>query len=298
MNKSDIKDMTAKDISKSEEAQTYLTEQTQSLPEDATWAQRKWHVLNPDEDIDFGKMQWTGRGYKELPVEEQVTHSSSKEEVVYAEETEEVAEVVTDSTPSVPSPAFFSEVKEYVSRFAECVYSGTTMTITRNNISAVITSVPMQSALLITEADWAAKPNLCKDLINKSVGVRKGKVNAETLTVRTLPVNVYKAFFSKSCRNIVMPARIAMGIYQDNDLLSAMSFDVVDQTQDSWEIVNYADKIDTNPDGSYKRALNYFKATYFPKKVRVLLDPFKDNIKLWTSLGFQRTNTEYYTWEK
>lgn len=309
---SKIKKATAKAIAADEEMQQYLLDKTAFLPESATWARRKWHVVNEVDNAptcskcQSAEAKWTGRGYDD---------ECQLAECEAVEPTELTLESLLEFDVKVPPRkskiASKKPLEKKIRRVEIIAPEDTTLAriagfikrltneepkVTKRYVeykSKKISDLPMKGALLITEAEWKANESLARDLIQRHIGAMPTPP-IDLFTTGSLQPSAQRNFFN-SATFVPHTCRVAIGAFSNAVVVSGIGLNLIEDNH--WEIIQSANRVGKLTPGAFARCFGYFVSTFRPEQVSMRLDEHKNDPTIWTDIGFVKQDS-IYVWKK
>lgn len=112
----------------------------------------------------------------------------------------------------------------------------------------------------IFEDEWNNHKDICKSIIASSLGVYSRKVHARKCTVRDCNLEESKDFLENNHLQGYSSSSIRLGLFYENELVSILTFAKPRFSKEyDWEIVRFANKLNTSVPGSFSKLLKYFK---------------------------------------
>lgn len=141
------------------------------------------------------------------------------------------------------------------------------------------------------------REDVVKSIIKSNLGVND-RVFARKCHIKELSPKVYKDFCDKNHLQGNGLAKIKIGLFLEDELLSVMSFATSRYSKDcEYEMVRYCNKLNTNIIGGASKMFKYFINTYSPKSVVTYSDARISTGKLYHKLGFtysHHANPNYF----
>jgi hypothetical protein len=107
---------------------------------------------------------------------------------------------------------------------------------------------------------WNSKQDICKSIINNFIGTNK-KIYARKCEIKVVSFQDYSIFMNNNHMHGVATASIRYGLYFDDILVSCIGFGRSRYSKKhSWELIRYANILNTNVVGGFSRLLNHFKS--------------------------------------
>lgn len=106
---------------------------------------------------------------------------------------------------------------------------------------------------------WNFKQNICKSIINNFIGINK-KIYARKCEIKDISFQDYSIFMNTNHMHGEATASVRFGLYFDNILVSCIGFGRSRYSKKySWELIRYANILNTNVVGGFSRLLNHFR---------------------------------------
>lgn len=116
--------------------------------------------------------------------------------------------------------------------------------------------------LHIFENEWIDKPDIWKSVISNKLGLSASRINARDCDVREIPAP-YNFFSVNHLQGTMPSAKVSVGLFFDEELVSAMSFgkprysDVAD-----WELLRFCNKLGCSVPGAASKMLKHFRKNH------------------------------------
>lgn len=127
--------------------------------------------------------------------------------------------------------------------------------------------------LTIWEDDWKNKQELVKSMIKNKLGLSTTKIYARNCVIKNVTSKDNKKFCDLNHIQGAVAAKIKVGLYYDNELVSLMTFgnkrNVLGQksSEGEYELLRFCSKMNTNVIGGASKLFKYFIRTYNPYKI-------------------------------
>ena len=146
--------------------------------------------------------------------------------------------------------------------------------------------------LHIFEDEWNTKKDIVKSILKNRIGINLDKIYARKCDLREVPSKESKLFLDRCHIQGNVNALIRIGLYFKNELVSIMTFSkgriIMSGKKDEWELLRFANKLNTNVIGAASKLLNYFNKKYKPLKIISYSDIRLFNGKLYEKIGFKK----------
>lgn len=144
----------------------------------------------------------------------------------------------------------------------------------------------------IFEDEWVKKQEIVKSIIRSRLNLINEKIYARKCVVKELNPNISKQFLNENHIQGNVPAKIKLGLYHNDELVSVMTFGGLrkalggNKNDGDFEMLRFCNKINTIVIGGASKLLNYFLSKYTINKIITYADRRYFNGKLYYQLGF------------
>lgn len=144
----------------------------------------------------------------------------------------------------------------------------------------------------IFEDEWMFKKDIIKSIIKSKLGLIENKIYARKCDIREIDNDEYREFINKNHIQGYVNSNIKLGLYYDNELVCLSTFDynrkVVGgkKLENNYELIRFANKLNTNVIGGFSKLLKYFIKTYNPLKIITYADRRYFDGKTYLNSGF------------
>ena len=155
----------------------------------------------------------------------------------------------------------------------------------------------------IYEDDWEFKQDIIKSRILNLLG-KSNKIMARKCEIKELTDNkLIRKFLDNNHLQGFVGSQIKIGLFYKNELISLMTFGSLRKSlgtkslKDSYEMLRFCNKLNTNVIGGASRLFKYFINNYNPVKVISYADRSWSTGELYEKLGFNlihKTKPNYY----
>ena len=143
----------------------------------------------------------------------------------------------------------------------------------------------------IFEDEWLEKENIVKSNILNILEVYENKILSDNCVVKNVSPQQAKYFLNNNYIKGECRAKIHLGLYYNNELISLMSFSKLKILKgDVWKLVCYCNKINTSILNGANKLLQYFIKKELPSKIITYVDKRWSNGKEYIEMGFTYTN--------
>lgn len=145
----------------------------------------------------------------------------------------------------------------------------------------------------IWEDDWNIKREICKSFILNKLFL-SNKIGARKTKIQSVGYMESKSFLEENHLQGDVKSSIRIGLYQDDELLSLMTFSKLrlpiksnnKVLKNTWELTRFCNKINTSIVGGASKMLKYFINTHKPYEIQTYSDNLISNGDLYERLGF------------
>ena len=144
----------------------------------------------------------------------------------------------------------------------------------------------------IFEDEWLHQPDVVKSRLKNILGITGKKVFARKCSVKEISFNEERDFLSKKHLQGHSKSSVKLGLFHNSELLSVMTFSKpnISKGQKSepgfWELLRFANDIDTTVIGGASKLLQHFITIYSPSKIISFADKRWSQGNLYSKLGF------------
>ena len=139
--------------------------------------------------------------------------------------------------------------------------------------------------LHIWEHEWLNYSDILKSIISKELN-KFNYIDSQLLTIKHTSNHEEEFFLKETHLEGYEPSNMAVGLYQNADLLSLISFSQTDITN-SWKIVRYATKLNININNGYNKIFSHFIKTINPDSIIASTQKHISDGKVLSDLGFK-----------
>lgn len=151
--------------------------------------------------------------------------------------------------------------------------------------------------ITIWEDDWVIKKEICKSFLLNKLNKTKTKIFARKCTLKEVAYNETKIFLDNNHLQGNCISSIRFGLYYNNELVSLMTFGKLRlplsgrNEINSYELIRFANKINTSVVGGASKLLSFFVKNNNPKTIISYSDNLISNGNLYEKLGFEYVHT-------
>lgn len=152
--------------------------------------------------------------------------------------------------------------------------------------------------------EWTHKSDIIKSMIRNFLSKNSDKIYARNTVVMEVPNKDCKKFLDENHRQGYTNSAIRLGLYQEDELVSLMTFNKKRYTigpelsDNSYELVRFCSKLDTSVVGGADKLFKYFTRNYNPDSIISFSDRAHTRGNLYEKLGFNeiRRSDPGYVW--
>jgi len=155
----------------------------------------------------------------------------------------------------------------------------------------------------IWEDDWLYKKEIVKSIILSKLN-KTNIIYARKCKIKEIKNDLYRHFLDKNHLQGYINAKIKIGLFYNNELVSLMSFGNYRVSmgkkitnKNEYELLRFCNKLNTNIIGGASKIFKYFVDTYKPKEIITYADRSWSQGDLYKTLGFKfisKTQPNYY----
>ncbi len=154
----------------------------------------------------------------------------------------------------------------------------------------------------IFENEWILKQDIWKSILANALGKNIRRIYARICEVKEISNEEAQDFLTENHLQGYIPAKIHLGLFLDNELVSLMSFGKSRFNKNyEWELYRFCNKLSTSVIGGFSKLFKYFVETYAPKNVVSYVDRRYGKGGVYEKAGFEligKTKPDYYYFEK
>jgi len=145
--------------------------------------------------------------------------------------------------------------------------------------------------LQIFSSEWEQKPETVISIIKSKMGIFDKRIYARQTTVREVSHNDYMVFTDTYHLQGSSIAKIRLGLYHGDELVSIMSFSKSRfSKKHEWEMIRYCNKFGHQIVGGASKLFTYFIKNYNPSSIVTYADARHSFGTIYTTLGFDFVN--------
>lgn len=154
----------------------------------------------------------------------------------------------------------------------------------------------------IWEDDWRDKRSIIESRIENLIGTSK-RIWARDCKIQLISNSEYRDFVEKNHLQGFTIAKIRLGLFYKNELVSIMSFGRLrislgyKKDANGWELLRFVNKVGLSVVGGASKLFSYFIKNWNPEKIISYADRSWSSGNLYNRLGFKyigKTNPNYY----
>jgi hypothetical protein len=125
----------------------------------------------------------------------------------------------------------------------------------------------------IFEDEWVYKQDIVKSRILNLLNLTPTKIHARKCKIKIIDNKIKNRFLISNHIQGEDKSKIKLGLYHDDELVSVITFSKLRKvtgnknTEGSYELLRFCNKLNTNVIGGFSKLLNYFIKNYFPKLI-------------------------------
>lgn len=152
--------------------------------------------------------------------------------------------------------------------------------------------------------EWEYKQDVIKSMLRNLLGLNSEIIHARKTQIQPISDTMCFDFLEHNHRQGGIHAKIRLGLFLENKLVSVMTFSKMRNTIGStgnanvWELSRFCNVLNTSVVGGASKLFKYFVHTYNPEEIRSFSDRAHTKGKLYKILGFEIINTSNpgYVW--
>ena len=151
--------------------------------------------------------------------------------------------------------------------------------------------------------EWEHKRQIIESMLRNLLNCNIERLYARKLNIKEVNSRDSSEFLLTNHRQGKAGSQIRLGLYNDNELVSIMTFGkmrhtVGRQNEAEWELIRFCNKLNTSVIGGASKLFKYFIDNYNPKSIVSYSDKAHTKGNLYSILGFQkvRTSDPSYVW--
>jgi len=140
----------------------------------------------------------------------------------------------------------------------------------------------------IFEDEWLYKEDIVKSRLRNILGLTENKIFGRKCIIKEITPKESKEFLNKNHIQGSVNSKIKLGLYYEGELVSLMSFNHIrnNSNDNSYDLVRFCNKLNTNIIGGADKLLKYFINNYKPKQIISYADRRWSQGNLYEKLGF------------
>ena len=153
----------------------------------------------------------------------------------------------------------------------------------------------------VFENEWKLKQDIVKSRLKDILGIYDKTVYARKCIIKEVDNEASRVFQEKNHLQGAINAKINLGLYLDNELISLMTFGKCRfDKKHEWEMLRFCSKLGYHVVGGAGKLLKHFEKTYQPKSLVSYADRRWSQGKLYKALGFKLDHISapnYWYWK-
>jgi len=127
--------------------------------------------------------------------------------------------------------------------------------------------------ITIWEDDYHGKWDIIASKIKNSVGLPEESIGARKCQIKNIDNKTAKEFISSNHIQGFINAKICIGLYYKDELVSVISFGRRNGLKENeWEILRFCSKLGYNVQGAFSKLIKHFKEIYMPTVIVTYID--------------------------
>jgi hypothetical protein len=145
----------------------------------------------------------------------------------------------------------------------------------------------------IFEDEWLHKTDIVKSRIRNILGFNNIRIYARKCEVREVNTKDKTKFLNKNHIQGAVGSKVNLGLYYNGELVGLMTFGGLrgslgsKDNKNSWELLRFCNRLNTNVVGGASKLLNYFNKVYEPREVISYADRRWSMGNMYEKLGFE-----------
>lgn len=126
----------------------------------------------------------------------------------------------------------------------------------------------------IFEDEWINKKEIIKSIIKNKLNLISNKIYARKCIIKEIDNKLYKKFLNENHIQDYALAKIRIGLFYENELISLISFGKKRlalgnkiNKENEYELIRFCNKLNINVIGGFSKLLNYFIKNYQPNNI-------------------------------
>lgn len=157
--------------------------------------------------------------------------------------------------------------------------------------------------LLTLWEDWIKnKPEIIRSIVLNKIGMTPNKIFARKCEIKEVSARTASQFYNINHIQGQCKSKMRLGLYHNNELVAVMAFNKRQALSGSkqltcdWELIRFANKLNTYVVGGADKLLKHFIKTYKPTKIVSFSSNDISNGHLYKRLGFIKDNESVGYW--
>lgn len=148
------------------------------------------------------------------------------------------------------------------------------------------------SLITIFEDEWKHRTEICKSRLKSLLICNTEKIYARECVIKTVETDKIKEFMEDNHLQGYTHADVHIGLYYNNEMVSAMSFKDVKGSQNTsdWDLIRFVNKMHTSVIGGASKILNNFKSDHKGKTLSTYSDSRWCDGSFYEKIGFKHVH--------
>ena len=147
--------------------------------------------------------------------------------------------------------------------------------------------------LHIFENEWLSetKKEIWKSVIKSKLGILENKIYGRKCIIKEIDTKIVKKFLENNHLHGYCNSSVKLGLFYNNELVSSMTIGKSRFSKKyEYELLRFANKINTSVIGAFSKLLKYFERNYNPKNIISYANRRWSNGKVYEVNGFSLIN--------
>jgi hypothetical protein len=144
------------------------------------------------------------------------------------------------------------------------------------------------------EDEWLYKQDIVKSMLRNILGKTENKIMGRKCQIKEITNKEAKSFLETNHLQGYCNSKVRIGLFYEYELVSVMTFGktrhFIGNDNFEWELLRFANKLNTSVIGGASKLLKYFIKAYSPKSIVSYADRRWSNGNLYNNLGFIKYN--------
>lgn len=149
--------------------------------------------------------------------------------------------------------------------------------------------------------DWTNKREIIQSMLKSKVG-KNDRIFARKCSIKSVSTSECRSFLDMNHRQGYCSAKIQLGLYYENELVSVMTFGrprkILANENSDYELIRFCSKLGLTVVGGANKLFSYFIKNFSPNSILSYSDIARTSGNVYTKLGFKfdRITDPNYTW--